>query len=272
MSKMNRRTFLAGAAAATAATVMPRTVRAAAPYGGHRMGCQSYSFRAFKFPEAMAELKKTGLKHVEIFSGHVPPAPDHADLPKAKQVLKDNGITPLSFGVEGFTKDEEASRVKFDFAKEMGIEVLTANPMKNAFKSLDKLTQEYGIAIAIHNHGPGARYDGVMDTLKAVEGMNPLIGACVDTGHVIRSGEKPHEVLDALGDRVISMHLKDWIHGEEEQILGEGDINLVEVAKVLKKIKFNGPLMLEFELQSNNPVPGIMKGLANWQKAIDSIS
>ena len=67
------------------------------------------------------------------------------------------------------------------------------------------------------------------------------------------------------------MHLKDWIHGAEEQILGEGDMELENVAKVLKKIKFSGPLQLEFELFSENPVPGIKKGLVNWQKAIDAI-
>src|SRR5690606_5327985 len=123
----------------------------------------------------------------------------------------------------GFTKDEESSRVKFDFAKALGLEVLTANPMRNAFEALGVLCDEYDIKIAIHNHGPGALYDKVEDTAKAVEGLTSRIGACVDTGHVIRSGEKPHEVIRALGSRVISLHLKDWIHGGEEQILGEGD-------------------------------------------------
>ena len=235
------------------------------------MGCQSYSFRSFSFEDAIGELKKTGLNNLEVFSGHMPPASEHENFAATKKMVDASGINVLSFGVENFTKDEEASRVKFDFAKAMGIEVLTANPMKNAFNSLDKLTQEYGIAIAIHNHGPGAKYDGVMDTLEVVKDMNPLIGACVDTGHVIRSGEKPHEVLEALGDRVISMHLKDWVHGEEEQILGEGDMDLIEVAKVLKKINFAGPLMLEFELFDKNPAPGIIKGLENWQKAIDAV-
>ena len=77
----------------------------------------------------------------------------------------------------------------------------------------------------------GARYDKVADTLKAVEGRHPFIGACVDTGHHIRSGEEPHAVIDQLGDRVISLHLKDWEIGGEERIIGEGSMDLAAVAK-----------------------------------------
>src|SRR5690606_18501371 len=123
----------------------------------------------------------------------------------------------------------------------------------------------------IHNHGPSARYDSVEDTLRAVKDHSPMIGACVDTGHVIRSGEKPHEVITALGDRVISLHLKDWVHGGDERILGEGDIDLPGVAKALKALDFKGPLNLEFELDSENPVPGMQAGLAHWAKAVASV-
>ena len=33
-------------------------------------------------------------------------------------------------------------------------------------------------------------------TLNAVRGRHPLIGACLDTGHALRSGEMPHEVIE----------------------------------------------------------------------------
>jgi hypothetical protein len=42
----------------------------------------------------------------------------------------------------------------------------------------------------------------------------------------------------------------------------------VAVAKVLRKIKFTGPIMLEFELFEDDPVPGMIKGLENWKKAV----
>ncbi|MBI1317725.1 MAG: TIM barrel protein [Candidatus Hydrogenedens sp.] len=266
---MKRRDFIkAGLAATAAATLAPRIVRAEVPqYGGFRMGAQSYCFRQFDYKGTLEGLQKLGLKNVEFCSVHFPPAKGSDVFEQVKADIAASGITPVSFGVEGFTKDDESSRVKFDFAKALGLEVLTANPMRNAFESLGTLCDEYDIKIAIHNHGPGALYDKVQDTAKAVEGLTPRIGACVDTGHVIRSGEKPHEVIRELGDRVISLHLKDWIHDGEEQILGEGDIDLKEVAKALRDIKFTGPVMLEFELFPEDPVPGMAKGLENWDAA-----
>jgi sugar phosphate isomerase/epimerase len=149
----------------------------------------------------------------------------------------------------------------------LGIEVLTVDPTPDAFDSLDRLTEAFGIRIGIHNHGPKARYDKVQDTLNAVKGHSPLIGACVDTGHVIRSGEQPDEVIRQLGARVISLHLKDWTSGGEEQILGRGDMDMAAVARELKALRFKGPVVMEYENSPENPVPEMKIGLENWWRA-----
>lgn len=268
MSNLNRRQFLVQTGAAFAAATFAGGARAEEVTMPFRMGAQSYSFRNFDFEGSIAQLKKLGLRNMEYCGVHFPPAPEHEGFAQVRQKVKDEGIDVVAYGVESFTDNEEASRVKFDFGKAIGLEVITANPAHNAFDSLDKLTEEYGIKIAIHNHGPLARYDKVEDTLKAIQNHSAMIGACVDTGHVIRSGEKPHEVIEALGKRVHSLHLKDWIHGGEEQILGEGDLDLVAVAKALLALDFKGPLNLEFELSPDNPVPGMQAGLKNWKKAV----
>lgn len=260
---MNRREFMLTSASAL---TFAMTLKAVAKETGWKLGCQSYCFRNFDTAGVLARVKELGLENVEFCSVHFPPAPENEKFLKSKKLIDEAGIKVLSYGVESFTDDVEASRVKFDAGKALGLEVLTADPTPAAFDVLDKLVEEYGIKIAIHNHGPGARYDSVEDTLRATNGHHKSIGACVDTGHVIRSGEKPHEVIRALGDRVHSLHLKDWVHKGDEQILGEGDLDLIEVAKALKEIKFSGPLMLEYELQPENPVPGMLKGLENWRK------
>lgn len=269
MSDLSRRSFLAQSAALAGLATFAGTGRAfaAGEYGGFRMGSQSYSFRMFKFEDSLRELKRLGLNHMEFCSVHFPPDATDANFAHIKQTLADQGVTAVSFGVEGFTADEAANRKKFEFAKALGLEILTADPTADSFDNLDKLTEEFGIKIAIHNHGPKARYDKVEDTLKAVKDHSPMIGACLDTGHCIRSAEKPHETIEKLGDRLISMHLKDWVLNGPEKLLGEGDIDLPAVAKVLKARDFKGPLMLEFELSPGNPVPEMQQGLANWAKA-----
>lgn len=279
MKKVNRREFLVTSAAVVPAVALAGRVFAAkrdedesAKYGGFRMGSQSYSFRHFTDPAAaIGKLKELGLSNMEFCNVHFKPDATDPGFSAIKELIAASSISVPVFGVEGFGQDDAANRKKFEFAKALGLEVISADVEKegNAFTSVDALCKEFNVKIGIHNHGPGARYDKVADTINAVKGTDVRVGACVDTGHVIRSGEKPHEVIAALGDRVHSLHLKDWIHGGKEQILGEGDMDLVAVAKALKAIRFTGPIMLEYEEYPEDPVPHMKKGLENWQKACD---
>ena len=233
------------------------------------MGAQSYSFRKFDLAGAIACLKGLGLTDMEFCSVHFPCDADDPGFDQVKSVLADAGVAVPCFGVEGFTADAAANRKKFEFAKALGAQVLTADPTPESFDNLDALCDEFGIKIAIHNHGPGARYDKVADTLDAVEGHSRLIGACIDTGHSIRSGEDPVDVARQLGDRVLSLHLKDWMLGGKEEIIGEGDLDLPAFAAALRDIGFDGPVVMEYEESPDNPVPDMAEGWANWQAAID---
>ena len=53
-----------------------------------------------------------------------------------------------------------------------------------------KLTEEYDLPIAIHNHGPGDKLYGTAELVRTH--LSPLptsVGLCLDTGHVQRVGE-----------------------------------------------------------------------------------
>jgi inosose dehydratase len=230
------------------------------------LGAQSYSFREFDLAGSLACLRELGLRHMEFCGVHFPPDAGHPALPGVKEALDGAEVLVPCYGVEAFTGDADADRGKFMFARELGIKVLTADPEPESLDILDRLCGEFRIKIGIHNHGPGARYDKVQDTLKAVRNRHPFIGACVDTGHAIRSGEAPHEVIRQLGDRVHSLHLKDWTHGGDERIVGEGDLDLEAVARELRNINFSGPIMFEYEQSPDNPVPAMRQGLENWRR------
>lgn len=269
MSSMNRREFLTLSAAGAVSLATTGTAFAA-DKPAFRMGAQSYSFRAFPLAEAVNKANELGIKYLELFSGHIKIDAGDAEFAAKKALLEKAGIKALSAGVEGFSgKDEAGARKKFEFAKALGLENISADPQPDAFDMLDKLTEEYKINIAIHNHGPqDERYGHVEKLLKAIKDHSKRIGACVDTGHSIRSGEKPHEVIHALGDRVYELHLKDWITGGDEKRLGEGQLDLVAVAKELKALNFKGGLFAEYELDEKDPVPGMKVGMENWRKAV----
>ena len=56
--------------------------------------------------------------------------------------------------MQGFTKDHDANKKIFEFGKALGLKAFSADPDPDSFDSLDKLCEEYKIAIAIHPHGP----------------------------------------------------------------------------------------------------------------------
>ena len=235
-------------------------------YGGFKMGMQSYSLRGFDAKTALQHTRTLGLSYWEAYPRHIPMGtlPKHLMLQKA--LLKEAGIKLLAYGVVGFDTNETKARQAFDFAKAMGIVSLSANPNKDkgTFDLLDKLVEEYDIAIAIHNHGPGAKYDKISDVEQMVKDRHPKLGACVDTGHFLRSDEDPVEAMERLGKRVFGVHMKDVKTIEKDgkrqkifTILGQGDLNVVGVLKVLKKLKYQNCLSLEYEENPQNPLSDI---------------
>lgn len=266
----SRRKFLGVAAGAAVAVGTRRVARAAdaakLPYGGFNLGLQSYTLRNFDIDRALAEINKFGLHSVELFNAHFNVASSDADIAAMKSKTKALGIQMMGHGVNPFSADHEANRKWFEFAKKAGIKNLSANPSEDAFDSLDKLCEEYQIRIAIHNHGPGAEYDKVSDVLNAVRGRHPLIGACADLGHYIRSAEDPVRVINLLEGRLFGIHLKDFAEQKADTkgvILGKGHLDVVGVFKALKKVNFpaDGCLALEYEENPDNPLADVKECL-----------
>lgn len=279
LDSSNRRQFLQASAVAAAATMLgtSRAFAADDPYAGFKMGLQSYSLRAFEADKAMEHTRTLGLKYWESFPKHVPMGTVPSHIQAQKDILAKGGITILSYGVVGFDANEDAARRTFDFAKAMGLLSLSADPAKDnkTFDLLDKLVAEYDVAIAIHNHGPGHRYDKISDVTDIVKDRHPKIGACVDTGHYLRSDESPVEAIERLGKRVFGVHLKDVKTIEKDgkkakqfKILGEGDLDVLGCLKALKKLDYKYCLAIEYEENAENPMSDLEVCLKNVREAV----
>lgn len=270
-ARVSRRQFVQMTAAA-GSLWLPHLSRAkaAAPaerYGGFLMGMQSYTFRGFKLEQALQHIHDLGLSAVELFDAHFPSKSSPEELKERKALLDRLGIRALSHGVNPFTKDHAANRRWFEFAKAVGLKNLTADPTEDAFDSLDKLVAEFDIRIAIHNHGPGARYDKVSDVLNAIKGRHPHIGACADLGHYIRSAEDPVRVIHLLEGRLFGVHLKDFADQKAQTkgvILGRGHLDVAGVFKALRKVQLpaDACLALEYEEKPENPLEDVRECLA----------
>ena len=242
------------------------------PFKGFKIGVQTYSFREFTFEEAIQKTRQLGLKYIEPYEDQFSFSSTEEEIAAALKVIESYGAKSVAYGVVGFDADEVKNRQLFEFGKKIGVESLSAHPTPEAFDSLEKLVAEYNINIAIHNHGPGSDYDKLQDVLNAVKDHHWRIGACVDTGHFLRSDEDPAMVIRELGKRVHGVHLKDVTQKKQESILGQGMLNLTEVFKALKAIKFSGPLSIEYEGSPENPSPDMEMGMKAILESLTQIS
>ena len=273
-SPIDRRAFLAASAATAAGLLTARTAPAADDFAGFNVGVQSYTFRNFDLEQMLKKTKELGLKNAEFYSKHIPADSTPEKLKAILALCKEYEVAPVGFGVSGFSKNHDANKKLFDFGKACGLKYLSASPTMDAFDSLDKLVEEYKIAIAIHPHGPSGKgrdhWWSAEIIMKAVKDHHKLIGACLDTGHLIRMaqlGEKldPAEQVRVMGDRNFGMHLKDHDNKKREDVVfgsPEGVLDLAAVMKALHEVKFKGTISIEYEANPNDPSPDMKKCVA----------
>jgi sugar phosphate isomerase/epimerase len=194
------------------------------------------------------------------------------------RLCKEYDLTPIAFGVEAFTKNHDANKKKFEFAKGLGVRSLTADPTPDSFDSLDKLVEEYKIPIAIHPHGPGHRWKTAEIILEAVKDHHALIGTCLDTGHLLKvfvDGKQldPAQQVRVMGKRNFGMHLKDHdVNKKRDVIFGQNGLNVAEVLKALREVKFGGTISIEYEANENNPAPDVKACIDVFKEAVKKLA
>jgi sugar phosphate isomerase/epimerase len=294
--KLSRRDFLIKTGISGTGAVLALTARAGAAKKqkiklstpraekiGWRMACQLYTFRDRSFYEALDAIAALGIRNVEPCF-FLPLDKERPDLKTSETLspglrrelkarLNEHGIKMVHYyaPVDGNTKN---FRKIFDFAKEMGVKTLVAEPPAEVFDKLEELCNEYKINLAIHNHpkSPNSKYWRPENVLKVCKGRGKRIGSCSDTGHWARSGLDPVQCLKKAGKRIITMHLKDVAEFDKPDArdvpLGEGKANYTAVLKELHAQKFRGVMTIEYEHLS----PQLVEDVAKCAKFVEDFA
>jgi sugar phosphate isomerase/epimerase len=254
---------------------------------GWTLAVHSYTFQKFSILEAIDKTAAVGVKHMSI-SGSVN-LPDAAgnftksstirmttnDVAAITARMKAKGIDPVfvNMGVVKPGIDEAESRKIFEGAKRLGITVLVAEPETHdkmeelgpVMDAVEKLAIEYNIKVAIHNHpGPRSFYWHPDTVAAAVKGRSPLLGACADVGHWVRSELDPVACLKQLEGRVITLHFKDLnVLGPKAHDVpwGTGVANAKGMLAELQRQKFKGAICIEYEHNWENSSPEIAQSV-----------
>ncbi len=252
---------LAAALLLAVAGALPATERddSAAEKLGWHLAQKCYTFIKLSLSETIDITKSLGLRYIELnpsqlFSKDRPEKVNQDSSTELREAIKkrlaDAGITALGFGVIKLDKDEANDRKIFQFAKDLGIQVIISEPPGDAFGLLDKLTAEYDVKVAMHNHPEPSPYWKPEIVLATIMGHSALIGSCADVGHWARSGLKPVDCLHQLDGHIISLHFKDTNKvgkGAHDVPFGTGQADVKGMLTELKRQGFKGLLSLEYE-------------------------
>ena len=248
---------------------------------GWELAVHAYTFRKFSVFECIDKTAALGLKYMSL-SGSVSLDGSNSlktvelsdqDAQAIRKAVEAKGLTLVNIGVVQLPPDEEKSRKVFEFAKKMGIDTLVAEPEPAALDTVEKLCKEYNIKVAIHDHPRPSHYWNPDTVLEAVKGRTPLMGACADTGHWLRSGLDPVECLRKLEGRVICLHFKDLVPDNPEKPAadknrkeskamhdvpwGTGVGNVKAQMAELKRQHFRGAYCVEYEYHWDNSMPEV---------------
>jgi sugar phosphate isomerase/epimerase len=189
-----------------------------------------------------------------------------SDMDKAKAEFTKAGLTIVSVGNTDLKiEDPAVLRRYFEYARNCGAGTIVAAPTHATLPAVEKLAKEFNIRVAIHTHGPeDENFPSPKVVLDAVKGMDSRMGLCMDVGHSMRAGANVVQEVVNAGPRLFDMHMKDLKNGTDKQSqceVGEGVMPVVAIFKQLKKIGYKGNVNLEYEINSDNPVPGMQRSL-----------
>lgn len=261
-------TLAAACAVSTTTTAFGEALKETGKPCPIKLGLCSYTFRNFSRAQLIGFMKQLNISDLNVkdVKDHLP-----TDPAQEQQALADYAAAGIKLHAAGAiyfpSSDEKDIRGKFEYAKRAGINVIVAgDPTPESLKWIERFVKEYDIKIAIHNHGPEDKFfPSPFDVLKAIKDLDPRIGFCIDVGHAVRANANVVEAIHATGSRLYDMHVKDlsdYTSRDNQVAVGKGVIPFREIFQALAEIKYPGFVDLEYEINGNDPMPGVIESLA----------
>jgi len=126
--------------------------------------------------------------------------------------------------------------------------------------------QRWGLAVGLHNHlgTPVESQEQLEEFLRRCPGC----GLVFDTGHLAAAGGDPVEIVRTYGNRLVAVHLKDWLVVHPEIgldqwskrgrfcELGAGNIGLDNIAVMREVVRagFDGWVFIEHDTHLQDPL------------------
>ncbi len=205
--------------------------------------------------------------HIKLWSYHLPFDPDGANLVSLDKELRNSSIElccemikkfsdigikigVLHPSVGGYSGEDRVERIKYS--------------SDSVFK-INRVAKECGVTIAVENLPPRATSDKSADLVEILK-CDESLRVCFDVNHLFH--ETHNDFIDALGQKIITLHISDYDFEDERHWLpGQGKINWNELVTLLNKINYKGVFMNEIDASCLGVIDGGKYSLAELKDA-----
>ena len=188
---------------------------------GWRLSMPAYTFYQRSLFEMIDSMEELGLRYCggltfQKVGGGIdkffdPDQLNEDDIAAINAKLKSKGIRMVSMYYHELPGDEAACRKVFAFAHKFGIETFLSEPKPENLPMIERLCNEFGINVALHNHDKQASPDywHPEKSLAIASQYGPRIGVCGDLGYWMRDGIDPVEAVRILKNRLLVVQVHD---------------------------------------------------------------
>jgi sugar phosphate isomerase/epimerase len=261
---MQRREFLSMGAGFAGACALGGCACLRGNRTGFKLAMAGYTLNRFKTDEALDFCEKHSFRYLCVKDFHLPFKSTAAEISEFKRKCADHGVTPYGVGPIYMDKPEDARRY-FDYAAALGVGILVGVPgercaagkprsSRRMCEEVSKLTAEYGIRFAIHNHGRNPKtgnprlYPAVPETWELIRDLDPRLGLCVDWAYTYADGLDCVEVAEKYHSRIFDGHvrcLSDAGNGSAGINPAKRVFDYDDIFAALRRVGYSGCLGLE---------------------------
>jgi len=265
------------------------------------VGLQTYSLRDRALPEAIVAMQALGIRHCELWEGHVEPEEYRWQRGLSPQQLRENREqlrqwrATLSMDViEGIRQQFERAGIRilaynatfkddisdqelelgFRVAKALGTDTVNSSATVRVMDRVDAVAQQYRIRVGMHNHANVDKPNefATPDSFaRGMAGKSDLIGINLDTGHFTAANFDPLQYIRDHHERVFSIHLKDRKANQGPRTpFGEGDTPLAAILALIKTNGWDIPTFIEYEYDGADTMAELRRCLTYCKNALNS--
>jgi sugar phosphate isomerase/epimerase len=275
---ITRREFVKTSAGVLATAGLSRYLGGCSKANDIPLGVQLYSVRAEcekDFPKTIEAVAKMGYQGVE-FAGYY-----NYSAPDMRKLLDDNGLQCCGThtGMDTVLGDNLKETIEYNqilgnrnlIVPWIGEEYRSSKEawIKTAgmFNELAEKLKADKMRIGYHNHAVEYEpIDGEIPWDIFAQNTNQEVILQIDTGNAGMAGANAVEYIKKYPGRTVTIHVKAYSTTNEKALIGEDEINWMELFSVCEATGGTEWYIIEEEKDAYTPLEGIQKSLENYHK------